>query len=117
VLLFEPNIDDTIKKFDVFIQVEHLKSYPFQNLYFSFDQLDGNHSNVSRDTLNIDLINKSGYFTGECRNTSCIANFLLYKDLQFKDPGKQKIKIQQLTRLDSLHGIQNIGLILKESQL
>ena len=117
VFLFEPTVIDTLQKFDIYLQIEHLKSYPFQNLYFSFDHQEGEHLDASRDTLNIDLVNKSGYFTGECGSKTCITNFLLYKDFQFKNPGKQKIKFQQLTRLDSLHGIQNVGLILVESQL
>lgn len=117
VLLFEPTVIDTLQKFDIYLQIEHLKSYPFQNLYISFDQqsLSKNISNI--DTLNINLINRSGYYTGDCKGDKCIANIQLYKEYQFKNTGKQLLKIKQLTRLDSLPGIQKIGLLVKNRPL
>jgi gliding motility-associated lipoprotein GldH len=114
-LLFQPLIEDTAQLYDIFLNIEHLKSYPFENLYIRLSQ---NLEGIPRtDTLNLDLIGKDGFYKGRCDAEACRIEALLFPSFKFNKPGSFQIKVEQFTREPRLKGIQEVGLVIQKAKL
>ncbi len=60
---FEIDIQDTISSYNVYVNIRHTKDYPFNNLYV-FLTLSGPTGGVIKDTLEFQIAEASGKWTG-----------------------------------------------------
>lgn len=114
-LVFHPEITDTSLTYAVFLNIDHLKSYPFENIYIRLRQdLSGE---LNTDTLNLDLIGRDGLYRGTCDAESCRIEALLYPQLKLNSTGSFSVIVEQFTREASLKGIQEVGLVIRKAHL
>jgi gliding motility-associated lipoprotein GldH len=112
-LTFETTIHDTVGTYDIGIIIDHLKAFPYQNLYLRFNY---NESAQPRtDTITLDLVGKNGYYTGNCGNDACRLEKILLTDVSFHNSGKQTFSFEQFTRNESLEGINELGMFIRKT--
>ena len=116
-LRFTPEIQDTTLRYDVVLDLEHARSYAFENLYFRVrhSRILDEQIQIMVDTFNTNILGNDGLFTGNCRGDHCRFRTVLYPQYQFDQTGPQPFVFEQFTRTDSLQGIRRIGLILEKS--
>lgn len=114
-LHFKTTITDTSALYDVFIILDHLKSYPFENLYLRINQQAGQESQT--DTLTLDIMSKDGYYKGKCDEESCEMKALIFDHIRYVQPGPLNFTVEQFTRNKSLEGIKAVGLEIRKVPL
>lgn len=114
-LNFSFNIEDTSHYYDLFLSVNHSPEFSNQNLYSriytSFP--DGTEA---VDTISLELTNKFGMWLGDCTKASCKLDLLLKGKTKFRHTGKYVLRLEQYNRVDSLAGIQSIGIMIAKHQ-
>ena len=111
IINFNVEIADTNQLYDIYFDMEYEKSYPYQNLYFKFSHTDP-QGQSSVDTLNIDLIDRSGHWIGECDKDKCEISGMIGNAYKINTPGNHQFSFEQFNRNDSLRGIDNIGILI-----
>jgi gliding motility-associated lipoprotein GldH len=112
-VLFNTNISDTSALYDVSVILDHLKTYPFENLYLRITQEAGQESQT--DTLTFDIMNREGYYKGSCDGESCRMEARVYDQIRYLQPGPLTFTLEQFTRKDTLKGINALGLVIRKS--
>jgi gliding motility-associated lipoprotein GldH len=111
---FEFDIEDTLKTYDLFIDVRNNTNYKYSNLYIFVDvTLNGEHK--MRDTVELPITEPDGKWTGTASGTLVDNHFLTYPSMVFKKSGKYGIKLTQaMMGEDKLPGIASVGVSLYE---
>lgn len=112
-LVFQTNISDTSSLYDVSVILDHMKSYPFENLYLRITQQAGQESQT--DTLSFDIMSKEGYYKGSCNDESCRMEAKIYDQIRYVQPGPLTFTIEQFTRNKSLTGVNALGLVIRKA--
>ena len=100
---------------NVFLVLRNNEEYAYNNIYF-FMTLELPNGSKQIDTLEYRLANKDGSWTGKGMG-NIKENLLLYRENQnFHDTGIYKIHIQHGMRIDTLKGLEDIGLIIQKTQ-
>lgn len=114
VLVFEIPFVDTIKKHDIKLKIRHTVDYDFQNLFvFLEDQ--------KIDTIEIMLANKNGEWIGKGISDVREVEYIVEKKRVFSNEQKHVVKLEQAMRygnvdkIEKLHHVLNIGLIVSEN--
>ncbi len=109
VLSFEFEIEDTEQLYDLFLEIEHGTTYPFQNLYclIRTTMPDGN---TREEQASLELANAKGYWLGDCKEESCTRNIPFIIKTQFPIKGKYQLELQQHSRPETLGPIEHIRL-------
>ncbi|PCI11433.1 MAG: gliding motility lipoprotein GldH [Flavobacteriaceae bacterium] len=116
VVEFQVEVEDTISKNNIFINIRNNKDYEFSNLFLIASMEFPNGLKVI-DTLEYEMTDKVGDFLGS-GYTDIKENKLFYKEnVRFQNKGLHILKVEQAMRkssnihgLDSLKGISDIGL-------
>ncbi len=108
-VVFNVNIKDTLINYSFNLNIRNTNKYRFNNLYLFLTTKFPN-GNVSRDTIECILANKEGKWLGKGWGSVKENDILLKSDLRFPLAGNYKFLIQQAMRVDTLKGIENIGL-------
>jgi len=113
IVSFEFVLDDTLSRNQVYIKVRNTVDYPYSNLYL-FTKVDFPDGRILKDTIEYEMTNAEGMWLGT--GVSGIKNNLLYykKDVVFYEKGKYTFSVQHGMRMDSLVGIQNVGLRIEK---
>lgn len=108
-------VEDTTKKYDLALKLNHDLEYEYQNIYLNVETTfpDGKKT---KNPLSLDLSNKIGIWLGKCGSKDCEITFSLQDDFRFKSLGKHDFSIAQFSREDQLKGISEIELILFEGR-
>jgi gliding motility-associated lipoprotein GldH len=115
IVTFNFNQIDTIKPFNLFVNIRNNDDYGFNNLFLivAMQQPDGL---VRKDTLQYEMANPDGTLMGE-GFSDIKENKLFYKEkVRFAKAGNYKIRIQQAIRktgkvegVSDLDGITEVG--------
>lgn len=108
-VVFNVKIKDTLINYSFNLNIRNTNKYRFNNLYLFLTTKFPN-GNVSRDTIECILANKEGKWLGKGWGSVKENDILLKSDLRFPLSGNYKFLIQQAMRVDTLKGIENIGL-------
>lgn len=116
VVEFKVEVEDTISKNNIFINIRNNKEYEFSNLFLIASMEFPNGLKVI-DTLEYEMTDKAGNYLGS-GYTDIKENKLFYKEkVRFQNKGLHILKVEQAMRkssnihgLDSLKGIADIGL-------
>jgi gliding motility-associated lipoprotein GldH len=115
IVTFSFNQIDTVKTYNLFVNVRSNDNYQFSNLFLivSMQQPDGL---IRKDTLQYEMANEDGTMMGE-GFSDVKENKLFYKEkVPFAKPGNYKIRIEQALRktgkiqgVTQLEGIMEVG--------
>lgn len=113
-LNFEVDITDTIKTYNLILDIEHSVDYPYQNnyVYIHTHLPAGEHLGKQ---LSIDLAEKSGKWYGECNSETCLVSTIIQPNAYFNQIGKHRFSIEQYMRMDSLPDIHAVSLKIQET--
>jgi len=112
-LIFKFSIADTNKIYDLYLDISHHPSYAYQNLYTRINTVFPGGRRL-RTELSLELANKGGVWHGDCSSESCRLSIPIQQKAYFNQMGDHKIVLEQYMRKDSILGIQEFTLKLKE---
>lgn len=114
-LKYEINIDDTLAKYDLSVNVRHRDIYDFTNLYIKImTQFPSGES--KSEVISLPLCDDAGKWLGKCSGDICFNRIYLMRKLKFQQKGKYTFHINQEMRQDHLKNILDLGLKLEKSQ-
>lgn len=114
---FNVNINDTLETYDFGLNIRNSTNYRYSNLYI-FLITEFPNGNISRDTIELRLANDEGKWLGKGWGDVKENNIILKRSLAFPLNGNYRFLIQQAMRVDTLKGINDIGIsIIKVGSL
>ena len=111
---FAFSIQDTLQRYNLYLDVGHRDDYPFQNLYVNIHSKTPK-GELIKDQHSLELQEKDGFWMGDCRGKSCELRFILREGLAFPEIGEYKISVEQYSREENLKGIQSLGIYLEKA--
>jgi len=111
---FDIVIEDSVSTFNYYLNLRHTVDYRYSNL-FVFLKTTYPNGNVSRDTIEFLLADKSGKWFGKGWGKIKDNSVLLVEGIKFPLKGSYTFQIQQAMRVDTLRGISNIGIRIEHS--
>lgn len=108
---FKFHAEDTTMFYDLFLEIETMKDYPYQNLYTKVKTIFPK-GDTTEQILSFDIYNKFGVQNGDCSKDLCQIQFIMQEKFRFKDPGGYIFNINQHLRIDSIQDIKSLTLKL-----
>ncbi len=109
--VFDFEIPDTGKKYNMLFNIRHTADYKYQNIYLQYYLEDSTGRLVSKELINIQLFNAiTGVPLGKSIGGIYDLQRAFLEDFSFDRIGKYHMQIEQFMRQDSLPGILSIGL-------
>lgn len=108
---FDVPIDDSLAKYDVYLNLRHDKSYDYANIYVLLHQKGKN----IQDTFirkEIKLAELDGRWIGKSAGSIFETQSLIYENFTFPDTGIYHFEVEQNMRVDPLNDIVNVGIKL-----
>ena len=112
---FDVKIEDSISVFNYYLNLRHSVDYRYNNL-FVFMKTTYPNGNVSRDTIEFVLADKSGKWFGKGWGKIKDNSILLVEGIKFPLTGSYTFQLQQAMRVDTLKGISDIGIRIEQSK-
>lgn len=112
-LSYTLNITDTLSRYNLLLELEHSRRFPFRNIYLQIHTTYPSGKSV-HDRLSIDLMDSKGLWYGKCGKEDCTLLISLQEGLYFDQMGPHTLAIEQYMRKDPLPGIQSAGLLLEK---
>lgn len=112
-LAFEFDIQDTLARYDFYLDVQHSTDYPFQNLYVKVIT-EHPQTPPQEDVVSLELANKLGLWEGKCANEKCKVRIPLQTNARFDEIGPYALRFNQYTRTDSLQGVLEMALSIQK---
>ena len=116
VVEFLVDITDTTQVYDIYLNVNHAKSYEFRNAYILVHTTFPSGKKLEQ-RLRLDLAEKSGKWRGNCNRIECLAEFPIQLSAYFNEIGIHTFAIEQNMRKNPLNGISDVGLKLYQTDL
>ncbi len=113
-LNFDFEIKDTMKIYNLYLEIEHGESYPFQNLYVMTHTKFPSGARPSQ-SLSIDLAEKSGKWQGKQSGNNWAQRVDLQQGAFFSESGKYCLTLAQFMRKDSLPEVKSVRFIVEET--
>ncbi len=112
---FDLSINDSLETYDYYLNIRHTVDYRYSNLFVFFKTTYPN-GNISRDTLEFVLANKSVKWYGKGWGDLKDISFPLVRSIKFPLMGEYTFQVQQAMRVDTLEGITDIGIRIERSK-
>ncbi|MBS1489501.1 MAG: gliding motility lipoprotein GldH [Bacteroidetes bacterium] len=109
---FEFQITDTVKKYNLLLNVRNSLEYPYARLFFNYELTSPDSKSLSKNLVAEFLFDQK---TGQPFGTSSLGDvydhrFPLLQNYSFNKTGMYRLKVEQFMRADSLPGIVAVGL-------
>jgi len=111
---FDFVIEDTTKRYHIFLDVNHDVDYAHQNVYCLIESYAPGGALVQRQVQSLELATQKGKWMGDCDNETCVRKLPFIPNTQFPTAGAYKIVLTQYTRKEMLEGINNLRLTINE---
>jgi len=112
----EAFIDNIDASYDLYLHIKHDSTYPFDSLYINIAMyLSSGEIRVNEYTF--DIKDENGDFLSQLTDGKGDLSFLLREDFYFSEAGIFRVEIECLIPRVEIKGIQNIGIILKETKV
>ena len=105
---FSFEIEDTLQRFNLWLEVDHNIDYDFQNLYVQIQTRFPSGEQL-QEPLSLELADKIGQWHGDCNNSYCSLRIPIQENAFFKQAGTYEIIIEQFMRKNPIRGIRNVG--------
>lgn len=112
---FTFHADDTLTTYDFNLEVSHLRSYPYQNIYLLVSTVFPDGDTI-QDPFSVNLADKYGQWNGNCWGDECNLYVAIQSNVKFKSVGEHTLTFSQYTRQDSLRGINGLAFTIMESE-
>lgn len=115
-LVYDFEISDTNKVYNLYLDVEHADTFGFENAYVILHTIFPNGKKLDQQ-LSLELANKTGIWNGECSSGKCKALIALQQGAFFNQEGKYKLTMEQFMRIDPVKGINKIGFLMEKTDV
>ncbi len=115
-LRFEFEITDTVRLYDLVIELKHATDYSYQNLYTQIQTQFPDGQRLSKP-LSLELANAAGEWQGRCNANSCTVKIPIQQGAYFNQPGKYVITLEQFMRENPVKGVQSVTLKVQEAKV
>ena len=110
---FDVNVDDTLTDYAFYLNIRHLDSYRYSNL-FIFMHTEFPNGNVTHDTIECTFAYPDGRWMGKGSGTMRSAKIMLNPALRFPLKGSYHFEIEQAMREKELKGIADVGICFEK---
>lgn len=116
--VFEFEIKDTTRKYNLYYNVRNSLQYPFARIFVNYSLTDSTEIEISKQLLSNYLFDqKTGRPLGRSGLGDVYDNqFLILENQLFKKSGTYKFQLEQFNRLDTLTGILAVGFRIETAQ-
>lgn len=111
---FSVTIEDTLKRYNLGLDLNHATDYLNQNIYLKIHTKFPNGQRFSQ-RVNIDLADKTGKWYGKCSGGDCNLEAYIQKDAFFNQIGTYTFTIEQFTRNEALENINNLTFYIEDT--
>lgn len=112
---FNVDIKDSLATYNFYLTVRNTTDYRYSNLYI-FLLTRFPNGNLSRDTIECILADKTGKWLGKGWGSIKENTILLKQNLRFPLMGEYQFLVQQAMRTDTLNDISDVGLRIEKSK-
>lgn len=112
---FRFTVTDTAQIYDMYVDFEHVDTFPNQNIYLKLYTRFPDGKRLSR-ARSFDLFDAQGESSGECSGGRCRVHSLLQNNAYFNRPGEYVITLEQFMRRDSLAGVKSVSLVIEKTK-
>jgi gliding motility-associated lipoprotein GldH len=113
---FDFVVENPNEKFNLILNLEYLKTYPYQNVFFFVDIL-GPEDLYYRDTIECILANPSGKWLGDVSGELVNQDLMYRYNTYFPAKGAYKIKVQHAMRDSVLVAMRSFRIELREFEI
>jgi gliding motility-associated lipoprotein GldH len=113
VVKYSVNIQDTVSKHNLYINIRNGGAYEYSNLYL-FIRTRLPNKKIITDTLECILADNQGRWLGRGTGQVLDNRIPFKKNVQFKDTGNYIFEIEQAMRLEELPEIYDVGLRIEK---
>lgn len=110
---FDVNVEDTLVDYAFYLNIRHLDSYRYSNL-FIFMHTEFPNGNVTHDTIECTFAYPDGRWMGKGSGTMRSAKIILNPALRFPLKGNYHFEIEQAMREKELKGIADVGICFEK---
>ncbi|MBL7871911.1 MAG: gliding motility lipoprotein GldH [Cyclobacteriaceae bacterium] len=116
--VFEFEISDTTKKYNLYYNVRNTLQYPFARIFVNYTLTDSTGIQLSKQLLSNYLFDqKTGQPLGRSGLGDVYDNqFLILENQYFRKSGAYTLQLEQFNRLDTLAGILAVGFRIETVQ-
>ncbi|MFT5167172.1 MAG: gliding motility-associated lipoprotein GldH [Saprospiraceae bacterium] len=112
---FEVNILDSLRIYNLYIDVEHATDFSSQNMYVMIHTTFPSGERLS-EKVSLEMANKAGVWYGDCNSEWCHFSVAIQQGAYFNAIGKHTFMIEQFMRVDPLQGIKNISFKIEDTR-
>ncbi len=111
---FPFTITDTSLRYNMYLEVAHADTFPYQNVYVQFHTTypDGQ---CRSQVLSLDLFDATGQPNGPCRSGICRSEFVLQENAIFPQPGQYLLAVEQYMRFSPVVGVEGFRLRIESA--
>lgn len=110
IQVFDFEISDTIRNYNILATFRNASSYPFYNLYFQYTITDSVGEVLTQELREVELFNpKTGEPYGSGLGDLFDHSFPLKENYSFESAGNYSLQLQQFMRMDTLPFIMSVG--------
>ncbi len=114
VVSFEFDIDDTLQRYDFYLNLRTTTSYEFSNIYIFTELISP--TLIAKDTIDPILAEQTGRWLGEESGSMVENNIWFMTNVRFTEMGHYQILFEQGMRKKELGEIVNVGLTIKKAK-
>ncbi len=111
---FDFEIQDTLKIYNLLLDIVHDKDFSKQNLYVKIHTSFPGGETIQQ-TLSFDFMDKKGLWHGDCSGDVCELRVYMQQGAFFNALGKHRIKIEQYMRFEPVKSIKSISLRIEDT--
>jgi len=112
-IAFDFEIANSKKLYSLYLDVEHLTEYSFQNMYIKLHSVFPDGKRTSQQ-ISVNLMDKFGRWKGDCNSDECDFRLPINVETNFEQIGKYTFIIEQFMRKNPLEGIQSIAFRIED---
>ncbi len=113
-LNFEVNIVDSLKIYNLYLDIEHSTEFPNQNMYVMIHTQFPSGKRIS-ERVSLEMANKIGVWFGDCNSEWCNFRIPIQQGAFFNALGKHTFTIEQYMRVDALPGVKSISFKIEDT--
>lgn len=111
---FTFRVDEPSKNLDFIYQVQYADNYPFENIWLDYVISEPNGKTIAHSRDNLMLFEpKSGKPLGTGSSERRFLDAYFLRNISLSQTGQYQVTINHYMRIDSLSGIQSIGLKIR----
>ena len=114
-LNYDFTIADTLKIYDLVLEVEHAPSYSFQNLYVRI-HTQFPTGERTQEKVSLELADAAGKWQGNAHSDWIKTPIAIQTGAYFNRKGKYTLTVEQFMRTDTLSGIKSVALQVEDTE-